>query len=292
MKEIRVIVEKRTSGYLAYPAGMKEDIRGEGSTREEALANVESALRVHIKSKNSNGYNKDVQTRESLINMRQVWKYYELGETRIPALKGIDFTINKGDFVAVWGPSGSGKSTLCNLIGLIDNLSEGSIDLAGREIVHLSDEERSELRNRSIGFVFQHFNLIPVLSALENVMLPLQIQGVSTKIAEKKAFDRLVEMGLGDHIGHRPDKLSGGQRQRVAIARALISDPALVIADEPTANLDSQNARKIIDLMRSINQSNGTTFVFSTHDQRLLNSVQRMVRLQDGMIMEDVYRDL
>ncbi len=225
--------------------------------------------------------------REPILSMRGVWKYYDLGEDRIPALRGIDFAIGKGDFVAVWGPSGSGKSTLCNLIGLIDSPSEGSIELAGLEIARLSDDERSEVRNKSIGFVFQNFNLIPVLSALENVTLPLQIQGISAKTAQEKASKRLIEIGLGDHLAYRPDKLSGGQRQRVAIARAMVTDPALVIADEPTANLDSENARKIIDLMGEINSTHGTTFIFSTHDQRLLDRVRRQVRLQDGAIVED-----
>ncbi len=229
----------------------------------------------------------DTDEREPILKMSGVWKYYDLGENRIPALRGIDFSIRKGDFVAVWGPSGSGKSTLCNLIGLIDNLSEGSIELVGRDIARLSDDERSEVRNKSIGFIFQHFNLIPVLSALENVTLPLQIQGVSARTAHSKASACLIEIGLGDHLGHRPDKLSGGQRQRVAIARAMVTDPTLVIADEPTANLDSENARKIIDLMMEINSEQGTTFIFSTHDQRLLDRVRRQVRLQDGAIVED-----
>jgi putative ABC transport system ATP-binding protein len=222
-----------------------------------------------------------------IITMRGVWKYYDLGENRIPALRGVDLTINRGEFVAVWGPSGSGKSTLCNLIGLIDDASDGVVELVGREVRQLSDDQMSEFRNKTIGFVFQHFNLIPVLSALENIMLPLQIQGVSAKAAEKKATGWMMEIGLGDYTGQRPDKLSGGQRQRVAIARAMVTDPSMVIADEPTANLDSQNAGKIIDLMREINMSKGTTFIFSTHDQRLLGRVQRHLQMQDGMIVED-----
>jgi putative ABC transport system ATP-binding protein len=222
-----------------------------------------------------------------IIAMRRVWKYYDLGENRVPALRGVDLTIDRGEFVAVWGPSGSGKSTLCNLMGLIDDASDGDIELVGREVGKLSDDEMSEFRNKTIGFVFQHFNLIPVLSALENIMLPLQIQGVSAKAAEKKATEWMLETGLGEYTGQRPDKLSGGQRQRVAIARAMVTDPSLVIADEPTANLDSENAGKIIDLMREINILKGTTFIFSTHDQRLLSRVRRQVQLQDGMIVED-----
>ena len=222
-----------------------------------------------------------------IITMSRVWKYYDLGENRIPALRDVGLTINRGEFVAVWGPSGSGKSTLCNLMGLIDDASDGVIELVGREVGQLSDDQMSEFRNKTIGFVFQHFNLIPVLSALENIMLPLQIQGVSAKAAEDKATVWMMEVGLGDYTGQRPDQLSGGQRQRVAIARAMVTDPSLVIADEPTANLDSENAGKIIDLMRDINMLKGTTFIFSTHDQRLLGRVQRHVQLQDGVIVED-----
>jgi len=222
-----------------------------------------------------------------IITMRQVWKYYDLGANRIPALRGVDLMIDRGEFVAVWGPSGSGKSTLCNLMGLIDDASDGYIELVGREVRQLSDDQMSEFRNKTIGIVFQHFNLIPVLSALENIMLPLQIQGISAKEAEKKATAWMREVGLGDYTEQRPDKLSGGQRQRVAIARAMVTDPSLVIADEPTANLDSENARKIIDLMREINMLKGTTFIFSTHDQRLLGRVRRHVQLLDGMVVED-----
>lgn len=220
--------------------------------------------------------------------MKQVWKCYRLGETEIAALQGVDFSLEQGEFVAVWGPSGSGKTTLCNLIGMIDNPTRGSVEFEDQEIAHLPDAKLSELRNQSIGFIFQNFNLIPVLSALENVMLPLQIKGESSKVAKEKSMEALAEVGLSHHADHRPDKLSGGQRQRVAIARALVVGPALVLADEPTANLDSENAEKIIDLMRGINRKKGTTFLFSTHDQRLLERVVRQVHLLDGKIIEDM----
>jgi putative ABC transport system ATP-binding protein len=223
----------------------------------------------------------------SLVKMREIWKYYRLGETSIAALRGVNLDIGDGEFVAIWGPSGCGKSTLCNMIGLIDVPTSGSIEFAGRVADSLADDEKSELRNRTIGFVFQQFNLVPVLSALENVMLPLQIQGDASKIAREKAVASLKEMDLADYLDHRPQKLSGGQQQRVAIARALVTKPRLVIADEPTANLDSGNARKIIDLMREMGQRKGTTFVFSTHDQRLIDRVQRLVHLQDGVVLED-----
>jgi putative ABC transport system ATP-binding protein len=203
----------------------------------------------------------------------------------VHALRGIDLQIDKGEFVGVWGPSGSGKTTLLNLIGAIDEPTEGRLTIADTDIQSLSDNMRSELRNLTIGFVFQGFNLIPVLSALENVMLPLQIRGVSTREAKAKALNRLAEVGLTEFVAHRPFKMSGGQQQRVAIARALAAEPSLVIADEPTANLDSETARTIIDLMRELNEKDGTTFLFSTHDQRLLDRVERHIRLEDGRIV-------
>ena len=224
----------------------------------------------------------------ALVEIQQARKVYHLGETEIHALKGIDLEIDKGEFVAVWGPSGSGKSTLCHLMGVIDTPTSGTVIVEGERIDKLSDNEKADLRNRSIGFIFQDFNLVPVLSALENVMLPLQMQGVAVKEAREKSLKSLEQLGLDRHIHHRPAKLSGGQRQRVAIARALITDPDLVIADEPTANLDSKNAMRIIDVMLEINHSMGAAFVFSTHDERLLNRVDRRIHLLDGNIEEDV----
>jgi putative ABC transport system ATP-binding protein len=207
-----------------------------------------------------------------------------LGETVVHALQGIELQIDKGEFVAIWGPSGSGKTTLLNLIGAIDEPTEGKLMIAGKDVQSLSDNRRSELRNESIGFIFQGFNLVPVLSALENVMLPLQIKGASFKDAKSKAMNRLEEVGISELAHHRPAKMSGGQQQRVAIARALVNDPSLVIADEPTANLDSETARMIIAIMRELNEKGQITFLFSTHDQRLLGEVKRLVRLEDGRI--------
>jgi putative ABC transport system ATP-binding protein len=223
----------------------------------------------------------------SLIVLKQVSKTYHLGGNEVPALVEIDLNIDPGEFVAVWGPSGSGKTTLMNLIGVIDEPSSGQMIVNGHDISGLSDDEKSELRNRSIGFVFQRFNLIPVLSALENVMLPLQIRGVSQSEARKSALNRMDQVELSEFIAPRPDKLSGGQQQRVAIARALVTNPHLIIADEPTANLDSKTAMKVIGLMRKLNLSEGTTFIFSTHDQRLLDNVSRRIHLQDGRILEE-----
>jgi putative ABC transport system ATP-binding protein len=222
----------------------------------------------------------------ALIEMQNIKKDYFLGETVVHALQGIDLRIDEGEFVAIWGPSGSGKTTLLNLIGAIDEPTTGDLAIAGREVRSLSDNQRSELRNETIGFIFQGFNLIPVLSALENVMLPLQIKGTSFGQAQAKALGRLQEVGLSEFTRHRPFKMSGGQQQRVAIARALVNDPSLVIADEPTANLDSETARMIIGLMRESNEKEATTFIFSTHDQRLLDQVKRLVRLEDGRIVD------
>jgi len=225
-------------------------------------------------------------SKRTLIEMSRVTKDYRLGETVVHALKGIGLEIGVGEFVAVWGPSGSGKTTLMNLIGVIDEPTTGVLLFNGKETSRLSDDEKSELRNESIGFIFQQFSLIPVLSALENVMLPLQIKGIPSAEVKRRSIQRLEQVGLTEFLKHRPDKLSGGQQQRVAIARALIPSPYLIIADEPTANLDSETATKIIDLMRSLNRKEGTTFIFSTHDERLLGNVDRRIHLRDGRILE------
>lgn len=223
----------------------------------------------------------------ALVELHAISKTYYLGEARIAALSQVSLSIEPGEFVAVWGPSGSGKSTLCNLIGLLDQPTGGQVILDGLDATRLSDDYKSDLRNHRFGFVFQQFNLLPVLSALENVMLPLQIRGVIGARARDAAMSRLDDMGLASHIHHRPHKLSGGQQQRVAIARALVTEPRLVLADEPTANLDTENAKLIIDLMHEINQRDGTTFLFSTHDERLLSRVGRRIHLRDGRLDAD-----
>lgn len=224
----------------------------------------------------------------ALIEVQNAKKIYQLGETEIQALRGVDLSIEGGDFVAVWGPSGSGKSTLCHLMGVIDEPTSGTILFDGEDVSKLGDDQQSELRNRKIGFVFQSFNLVPVLSSLENVMLPLQMQNLEASEAMERAREMLDKVGLNDFVDHWPKKLSGGQRQRVAIARALVTDPKVVVADEPTANLDSENAILIIELMRKLDRSIGTSFIFSTHDERLLERVDRKVQLQDGLITDDI----
>jgi putative ABC transport system ATP-binding protein len=221
----------------------------------------------------------------SILEFNNVKKEYRLGETTVRALRGVDLTVGEGEFIAVLGASGSGKTTLLNLAGAIDEPTEGEVQVNGQAISGMADNAKAELRNRTIGYIFQNFNLVSVLTALENVMLSLQIRGGKTTDIRQEAAQRLDDVGLADFMRHRPDKLSGGQRQRVAIARALVTNPLLVLADEPTANLDHETAQSIIDLMKELNEKEGVTFLFSTHDQRLINEVKRVVRIDDGKIV-------
>ncbi len=222
-----------------------------------------------------------------LLRLREIRRRFMLGETTIEALNSVSLDIHSGEFLAVWGPSGSGKSTMMNIIGLIDAPTSGEVWFDGQDTRNLKDDELTDFRGHKIGFVFQGFNLVPVLTALENVMLPLQIQGVPEHKARERATTALIDVGLERFRVSRPDKLSGGQRQRVAIARALAVEPKLVIADEPTANLDSENSRMVVDLMRDMNRARGVTFVFTTHDPRLLEHVDRKILLRDGSIESD-----
>ena len=229
----------------------------------------------------------DPLSQAPILKLRDVRRRFLLGETSIDALRGISLDIHAGEFLAVWGPSGSGKTTLMNIIGLIDAPTEGEVHFEEQDTGVLTDNALTEFRAEKIGFVFQNFNLVPVLSALENVMLPLQIKGVAAEMARAKATAALIDVGLERFKNSVPDKLSGGQRQRVAIARALVVEPKLVIADEPTANLDSENSRMVVDLMREMNQVRQVTFVFTTHDPRLLDHVDRKILLRDGSIESD-----
>jgi putative ABC transport system ATP-binding protein len=222
-----------------------------------------------------------------LLELVGIEKHYHMGAERVPALRGVDLEIRTGEFIALWGPSGSGKSTLCNLAGLIDDPDAGEVSFRGQAISHCDDNIRSQLRVGNIGFVFQSFNLIPVFSALENVLLPLQLRGKVMASMRRQAVELLGTVGLEGELHRRPYDLSGGQQQRVAIARALVANPALVIADEPTANLDTANAHAIIDIMHDKCKSLGTTFLFATHDQRLLGRVERRIHLCDGVIVAD-----
>jgi putative ABC transport system ATP-binding protein len=222
-----------------------------------------------------------------ILKLRNIKRRFMLGETSIDALNSVSLDIHAGEFLAVWGPSGSGKSTLMNIIGLIDTPTSGEVSFDGQDTHLLADDALTDFRGEKIGFVFQNFNLVPVLSAVENVMLPLQIQGVAERLARERASAALVDVGLEKFSNSLPDKLSGGQRQRVAIARALVVNPKLVIADEPTANLDSENSRMVVDLMREMNRARKVTFVFTTHDPRLLEHVDRKILLRDGNIVSD-----
>ena len=224
------------------------------------------------------------EVKTTLIEVEGVEKIYELGSQKIHALRGINFSIYSGQFLAIAGPSGSGKSTFLNLLALIDTPTKGKIKYMGADVKQFSDNDITRFRNKKIGIVFQNYNLIPVLDAVENVAFALQVQGISQAESKKRAEKILREVGLGGHLHHRPGNLSGGQRQRVAIARALVTEPEIVIADEPTAALDSKTGQEIIRLMKELNRSKKTTFIFSTHDPRIINQVDHVVEIEDGLI--------
>jgi putative ABC transport system ATP-binding protein len=221
----------------------------------------------------------------SLVDILDVKKHYMLGETRVDALRGISMTIEKGEFLAIAGPSGSGKSTILNMIGCIDNPSDGRVLIDGTEVEHLSDKELTRYRRTKIGFIFQSFNLIPVLNVYENIEFPLLLRkSLSRKEREKIVMHFVEEVELADRLKNKPNELSGGQRQRVAIARALVASPLIVLADEPTANLDTATGHKIVDLMRAINDVEKTTFIFSTHDEHIMEHARRVVNIRDGLV--------
>jgi putative ABC transport system ATP-binding protein len=223
-----------------------------------------------------------------IIEVRGVIKDYPLGKLSVRALHGVDLTIARGEFTAIAGPSGSGKTTLLNLIGCVDVPTEGTVVFDGAVTNSLSDRELTHLRLMKLGFIFQSFNLVPVLSVFQNVELPLLLQGgIENTERKKRVVDILERVGIGKYIGHRPNELSGGQRQRVAIARALVTAPKLVLADEPTANLDSVTGSQILNLMKELNQQQGVTFLFSTHDHRVMDLAGRIVKVEDGRIVDD-----
>jgi putative ABC transport system ATP-binding protein len=227
----------------------------------------------------------EVVDKMSLVEMRDVKKHYMLGETRVDALRGVSLTIEQGEFLAIAGPSGSGKSTILNMIGCIDNPSDGLVLIDGTEVEHLSDTELTRYRRNKIGFIFQSFNLIPVLSVFENIEFPLLLRNHLTRREREKVVMHFVEeVELGDRLKNKPNELSGGQRQRVAIARALVTQPLIVLADEPTANLDSATGGKIVDLMRRINETEKTTFIFSTHDSHIMGQARRVIEIRDGLV--------
>jgi putative ABC transport system ATP-binding protein len=221
----------------------------------------------------------------NVIEVNDVKKNYSLGATTVYALRGVDLEVRQGDFLSIIGPSGSGKTTLLNLIGCIDLPTSGSLKINDQDITKLNDKEITNLRLRRIGFIFQTFNLIPVLNIRENVEFPLLLMKKYSKEEVLKRVERVVEnVGLIDYIEHKPAELSGGQRQRVAIARALVTEPDIILADEPTANLDSETSNSILRLMRELNEKQKTTFIFSTHDTDVIKYAKRIIKIKDGRV--------
>jgi len=223
---------------------------------------------------------------EPIVSIIEVVKEYQLGATVVPALRGVSLDVHQGEFMSIAGPSGSGKTTLLNLIGCVDVATRGTVRVTGHDTAVLSERELTRLRLDTIGFIFQSFNLVGVLSVFQNVEFPLLLQGRLRGPERRARVTSLLEqVGLADHARHRPNELSGGQRQRVAVARALVGSPRIVLADEPTANLDSETGERIIDLMKEMNQRDGTTFIFSTHDARVMAHADAVVRLADGRVV-------
>lgn len=218
-----------------------------------------------------------------VIDLKDIHKSYQMGEHVVPVLHGVSLQIARTDYVAIMGPSGSGKSTLMNIIGCLDTASSGTYLLDGEDVSHLDDDRLADTRNRKIGFVFQTFNLLPRASALENVAMPLVYAGVSGADRKQRATEQLERVGLGDRMHHRPNEMSGGQRQRVAIARALVNDPAIVLADEPTGNLDSKTGEEIMAIFGELNKQ-GRTIILVTHEPDIADQAERIVRVLDGLV--------
>ena len=227
----------------------------------------------------------------AIVELEDVTKRYEQGSLEVMALRGLSFSVEAGEFATLVGPSGSGKSTALNLIGALDRPSSGSVRVEGRDLSELSARELSQLRRDRIGFVFQAYNLMPVLTAYENAEMVLALQGVPPDQRKERVMKLLSEVGLEGLEDRRPDELSGGQQQRVAIARAIASDPAIVLADEPTANVDSETAESLLTLMEELNRTESVTFLFSTHDPRVMERARRIVRIVDGRVESDERKD-
>ena len=222
----------------------------------------------------------------AIVTIADVVKEYSLGATVVQALRGVSLTVDKGEFISIAGPSGSGKTTLLNLIGCVDTATRGLVEVAGKDTAKLSERELTDLRLNTIGFIFQSFNLVSVLTVFQNVEFPLLLQNKLSAAERKARVESLLkQVGLDSHMKHRPNELSGGQRQRVAIARALVTDPLIVLADEPTANLDSETGEAILGLMKRLNQEKGTTFIFSTHDHKVMRHANAVIRLADGKVL-------
>jgi putative ABC transport system ATP-binding protein len=222
-----------------------------------------------------------------VVKVIDVTRVYRIGEVETRALNGVSLSIEDGEFTSLVGPSGSGKTTLLQLIGCLDKPTSGKVIIAGKETTNLNRNQRADLRKGTIGFVFQFFALIPTLTAYENVEMPLLLNGRNGAARRQRVMDLLQAVDMTDRAHHRPDQLSGGQQQRVAVARALATDPKLILADEPTANLDTENGEQVMEIMKKLNQETGTTFVFATHDPRVIKYASRVVTLQDGKIAKD-----
>lgn len=226
----------------------------------------------------------------SIIEIRGLHKVYDGNALPVYAINGIDLKIDSGEFTAIVGPSGSGKTTLLNIVGGLDDPTEGEVIIDGVKINTLNSRQKTDFRMRNIGFVFQAYNLIPVFTARENVEFIMQLQGKSDKEMETRTTELLKAVGLGDRMDSRPNKLSGGQQQRVAVARALASKPKFILADEPTANLDSKSTENLLDIMEKLNRDENVTFVFSTHDQRVVNKAKRVITIEDGKVVSDIWK--
>ncbi len=232
----------------------------------------------------------DTET-QNIVRTRGVKRVYQMGKLSLEALKGIDMEVQRGEYISIMGPSGSGKSTLFNMIGALDKPTEGKVYIDEVDVAQLDAYELAWLRCRKIGYIFQTFNLIPVMTALENVTLPMIFAGLATDEAIEKGVDLLSLVGLGERVQHKPLELSGGQQQRVAVARALANDPAIVLADEPTGNLDRKTGREIIELLRELNQEKTVTIISATHDLKMLDVSDRILWVQDGRITKNQRRD-
>lgn len=226
-----------------------------------------------------------------IIELKNVWKIYEMGEVKVYALRNVNLTVESGEFLAIMGPSGSGKSTLMNMVGALDVPSKGHIFLAEEDIAIMSESDLAQLRGKKIGFIFQKFNLLTSMTAKENVMLPLTFQKVMGEERERKAVKFLKLVDLGDRLDHTPNELSGGQQQRVAVARALANSPEVILADEPTGNLDSKTGQSVLDFLKKLNKDDGTTIVMVTHDEKIAKRADRVIYLKDGLIVKSLDED-